>query len=107
MGERNRDATEGDVTINMTPEMKQRLERLACQRGTTAEALVLSAVEQLLAPEDNERETPAPGSLAELLEGYAGVFDSREWVAGGARLSENTSEKFTDILVEKCVQGRI
>lgn len=66
-----------------------------------------SAVKQLLAPEEGEDDTPAPGSLAELLRGYAGVFASREWIPGGARLSENTGEKFTDVLVEKRAQGRI
>ncbi len=51
---------------------------------------------------------PAPaGSLAEFLEGYAGVFDSRELIPGGARFSENTGEQFTDMLVEKRAQGHL
>jgi hypothetical protein len=95
------------VTIDMPPEMEQQLDDLARQRGTTPESLVRSAVEKLLAPVETECDKPAPGSLAELLQGYAGVFDSREWVTGGARLSENTAEKFTDILVEKRAQGHL
>jgi hypothetical protein len=95
------------VTIDLTPELKQKLNEEAHRQGTTPESLVRLAVEQLLAPRHEAHAKPAPGSLAELLEGYAGVFDSREWVPGGARLSENTGEKFTDILVEKHAQGRI
>jgi hypothetical protein len=95
------------MTIDFSPEVEQQLDDLARRQGTTPESLVRSVVEQLLAPEEKVQNRPAPGSLAELLEGYAGVFDSREWVPGGARLSENTSEKFTDILMEKRAQGRI
>lgn len=95
------------MTIDLGPEMEQRLDDLARRKGTTPESLVRSAVEQLPAPEEGEHDTPAPGSLAELLRGYAGVFDSREWVPGGAQLSENTGQKFTDIVAEKRAQGRI
>ncbi len=95
------------MTIDLGPEMEQRLDQLARRRGTTPESLVRSAVERLLTPEEGDHDAPVPGSLAELLQGYAGVFDSREWAAGGAQMSENTGEKFTDILVEKRAQGRI
>jgi predicted transcriptional regulator len=95
------------MTIDLGPDLEQRLDDFARRKGTTPESLVRSAVEQLLAPAKAEEDTPTPGSLAELLQGYAGVFDSREWVPGGARLSENTGEKFTDILVEKRAQGHL
>lgn len=95
------------MTIDLTPELWQRLDDLAHRQGTTPELLVRFAVEQLLAPRDDTHDKPAPGSLAELLQGHAGVFDSREWAPGGAQLSENTSQKFTDILVEKRAQGRL
>jgi predicted transcriptional regulator len=95
------------MTIDLGPELEQRLGELARRKGTTPESLVRSAVEQLLAPDQEEHDPPAPGSLAEMLQGYAGVFDSREWVAGGARLSENTGERFTDVLEEKRAQGHL
>jgi hypothetical protein len=95
------------VTIDMTPEMEQKLDDLARRQGTTPESLVLSAVEQLLTPAGSEYDRPPPGSMAEFLEGYVGVFDSREWVPGGARLSERTSEQFTDLLEQKRREGHI
>jgi hypothetical protein len=93
--------------IDFTPDVEQRLDDMAKRNGTTAESLVRSAVEQLLVPEEQAHDEPTPGSLAEFLQGYAGAFDSREWTPGGARLSENTGEKFADILEEKRAQGRI
>lgn len=95
------------MTIDFTPEVEQRLDDMARRQGITPESLVRFAVEQMLTPENQVHDAPTPGSLAELLQGYAGAFDSRDWVPGGARLSENTSEKFADILEEKRAQGRI
>lgn len=95
------------MIIDFTPEQEQALDEAARRQGTTPESLVVIAVERLLAPGEKEASKPTPGSLAEFLEGYAGVFDSRDWIPGGARLSENTSEKFTDILVEKRAQGHL
>jgi hypothetical protein len=95
------------VTIDMTPEMEQKLDDMARRRGMTPESLVLSAVEQLLIPAERENGKPAPGSMAEFLEGYVGVFDSRDWVPGGARLSERTGEQFTDVLQQKRREGHI
>lgn len=96
------------MTLSLTPEMGEALEVEARRKGTTPESIVLSLVhDHVLVPAEQEKAPPPPGSLAELLEGYAGVFDSREFVPGGARLSERTAERFTDILEEKRRQGRL
>ena len=94
------------MSIQLPPDLEEALDQFARRRGTTPDSFVESLVRKELsaAPEAD----PAPaGSLAEFLEGYAGVFDSREFIPGGARLSENTGEQFTDILVEKRAQGRL
>lgn len=80
---------------------------MARQKGTTPESLVLVAVEHLLNPAEQDSGGTPPASMAEFLEGYVGVFDSREWTPGGARLSERTGEQFTDILVQKRREGHI
>ncbi|HEY0017658.1 MAG TPA: hypothetical protein VGC13_15205 [Longimicrobium sp.] len=96
------------MMLDLPPGWEQTLGEEARRKGTTPESLVLAVVGQhLIAPAQQEREAPPPGSLAELLEGYAGAFDSRDFVPGGARLSERTSERFTDILVEKREQGHL
>lgn len=96
------------MTLSLTPEMGKALELAARRKGTTPESIVLSLVhDHVLVPAEEEQAPPPPGSLAELLEGYAGVFDSREFVPGGARLSERAAERFTDILEEKRKQGRL
>lgn len=95
------------MTIDIPPEMEQQLDDMARQKGTTPESLVLSAVQHLLSPGAPGPATSPPGSMAEFLEGYVGVFDSRDWTPGGARLSERTGEQFTDILVQKRREGHI
>jgi hypothetical protein len=44
-------------------------------------------------------------TLADLLTGYIGVFDSSEFVRGGAQMSVSTGKKFADILLEKRRRG--
>jgi hypothetical protein len=46
-------------------------------------------------------------TMAEFLEGYIGVFDSREDQPGGARMSEDTGRKFAEEMLRKRQQGRL
>ena len=41
------------------------------------------------------------GTLADFLQGHIGVLNSSEHVPGGARMSEDTGRKFTEILIKK------
>ncbi|HYW11281.1 MAG TPA: hypothetical protein VE871_04970 [Longimicrobium sp.] len=74
------------MTIDMPSDWEQQLDDMARQQGTTPESLVLSAVKHMLSPAEPEQGTPPPGSMAEFLEGYVGVFDSRDWAPGGSVL---------------------
>lgn len=94
------------MAIQLPPDLEEALDEVARRRGTTRDSFVENLVRRELST-SAEAEPAPPGSLAEFLEGYAGVFDSREFIPGGARLSENTGEQFTDILVEKRAQGRL
>lgn len=46
-------------------------------------------------------------TMAQFLEGYIGVFDSREDQSGGARMSEDTGRKFAEEIVRKRQQGHL
>ena len=94
------------MTIDLLPDVERWLAAKARQRGTTLDALANAYLLELQQKEA-AREPAPPGSMAEFLEGYVGVFDSRDFVPGGARLSEATGEKFTDILEEKRARGHI
>ncbi|HEX8320314.1 hypothetical protein [Longimicrobium sp.] len=96
------------MTIDLPPELEDAVKAAAREHGTTAEAFVLATLRKHLLPVVR-RVDPDCGAqnLAEYLEGYIGILDSRDFVVGGAQLSENTGEQFTDILVEKRRQGRL
>jgi hypothetical protein len=94
------------MTIQLPPDLEEALDQVVRRRGTTRDSFVENLVRRELSTAAEAEPAPA-GSLAEFLEGYAGVFDSREFIPGGARLSENTGEQFTDILAEKRAQGRL
>jgi len=46
-------------------------------------------------------------SLADLLEGYIGVIDSSEYIEGESRMSEDTGEKFAQMMIQKREQGHL
>ncbi|HZG43483.1 MAG TPA: hypothetical protein VEY93_11005 [Longimicrobium sp.] len=94
------------MAIQLPPDLEEALDVVARRRGTTPDSFVENLVRRELST-SAEAEPAPPGSLAEFLEGYAGVFDSREFIPGGAGMSENTGEQFTDVLVEKRAQGRL
>jgi hypothetical protein len=107
---------EAQMMIDFTPEQEQALDKAARRQGTTPELLVMSAVERLLAPvdEDEEQRTahhqsdaeiPVGGSLADRLAYYIGAIDSGERVPGGARLSERTGVEYGKLLLKRHREG--
>lgn len=95
-------------TIELTPEEDAVLDEAARRRGTTPESIIHDLVRQgLRTIPGNGTGGPPAGSMAEFLDGYVGVFDSRDFVPGGARFSETTGEQFADILEEKQARGHI
>lgn len=96
------------MSIDLLPDVERWLADKAQQQGTTLNTLVNEYLLELKRndPAANTKK-PLPGSMAEFLEGYVGVFDSRDLVPGGARLSEATGQQFADILEEKRARGHI
>jgi hypothetical protein len=74
------------VRIDLLPDVEHWLAGKARQQGTTPDALVNDYLRELKRNEaDADTQAPQPGSMAEFLEGYVGVFDSRTIVPGVTR----------------------
>jgi hypothetical protein len=93
------------MNIAVPKDVESALTEEAAIRGKSPEELAVTALRDRFV-----RPAPPPkagGTLADLLKGHIGVLSSGEFVPGGANLSENCGERFTDILVEKRKQGRL
>jgi hypothetical protein len=86
--------------IDFTPEEERALDRAARRQGTTAELLVKSAVEPLLASEE-QGEIPEDGSLADQLAYYIGAIDSRAY----ASASDRTGTAYGKLLLKRHREG--
>ena len=96
------------MSIHLSPELESRLAEEAEARGTTPDLLVEEFVRRSLDLEEAvSTNGESGGSLADFLAGYVGVFDSREDIPGGARMSEDTGRKFAEGMVRKREQGRL
>ena len=96
------------MTIQLSPDLEQALAEEARRRGTTPELLVNECLRDrfvhasIQAPTGNGAK-----NLAELLADHIGALQSSEKVPGGARMSEDTGKRFTEILTEQRRQGRL
>jgi hypothetical protein len=95
------------VSIALTPEVERALADAAVQEGTTPDKLADAYLRDRLLTGKHDESAPAPRTLAERLAGYVGVLNSSEYVPGGAQLSENSGETFTDLLLQKRRDGRL
>ena len=98
------------MEIDLAPEVEHALEELARKRGTTPESLVVGMIIKHIIPHVPAATSVTagePANLAELLGPHIGVLNSGEYVPGGAQLSENSSDKFADLLLEKRRDGRL
>ena len=93
------------VTIVLPLDLAQTITERAQRNGTTPELLVLETLHQEfgteVAPSANE------GTLADFLGDYIGCLDSGEVIPGGARMSENISERFAEGMLEKHKAGKL
>ena len=89
------------MIITLTPDIEQALAEQAYQLGTTPEQLALDSLRERFAPELAQSEVEKKRMLAEFLRDHVGVLNSSEHVPGGARVSEDTGRKFTEILIKK------
>ena len=95
-------------TINFSARAYAEIESAAAAADMSMDAWVLAKLPLESAAHDSTEPAPALNgkparTMADLSAGRVGVVAS----GGDGRLSENTGEKFTDILVEKRRQGRL
>jgi hypothetical protein len=96
------------VIIHLPAEMDSVVTEAAEKRGTTPDALVEEFVRERLQPEEPPPQNGNQGkTLADFLHGYVGVFDSRDDVPGGAKLSIDTGKQFAEGMVRKHAQGHL
>lgn len=93
------------MTIDLTPELEQKLDEEARRQGTTPESLVLTAVRGLLSAAEQTLDSVPGRSLADRLAPHIGVLDSGELIPGGARLSERRKE-YAEMLMRDHLHGR-
>jgi metal-responsive CopG/Arc/MetJ family transcriptional regulator len=81
------------ITVRVGAKTEALVERLARRRGQTKSELVRDAVQQLIEPEDRGH---SEGTAHERLGSLIGC-----WNSGGMNLSQNTGEKFAELLRRK------
>lgn len=95
------------MIIVLPSELEQALTVVAQKQGRTPEQLALDSLrDYFLAPETDLTSTGVPPTLADFLDGYLGVLHSGESVPGGARLSENSGQKYAAALAAQRDQER-
>jgi hypothetical protein len=95
------------MTIRLTPELEKRLVEEAERRGTTPERLVLDSLRAAFVAPLEKSAASDEKTLYDLLEDHIGVLDSSDHVPGGARMSEDTGEKFAAGMLEKRQRRRL
>jgi hypothetical protein len=95
------------MIITLTPDIEQALAAEARKLGRTPEQLALDSLrERFLSSESERPPAEAQATLAGFLRGHLGVLHSSEHVPGGARLSENSGQKFATGLAAQRQQKR-
>ncbi len=93
------------MNIAVPTDVETALAAEATAQGKSAEELAVAALcARFVRPAPPSK---APRNLAEFLDGLIGVVSSADIAPGGSHLSENCSEKFTDLLVEERKKGRL
>lgn len=93
------------MNIAVPEDVETALAEEAAVQGKPPEELAVAALRDRFVRPARPPETA--GTLADLLKGHIGVLSSAEKFPGGSHLSENCSERFTDLLVEERRQGRL
>jgi hypothetical protein len=94
------------MVITVPPELEQALKEHAQQQGIPPEQLALNSLHQTFGqpnrPADQDVDTE---TLADFLQPYIGILSSAEVDASPGMWSEDTGDRFTQILLERQRRG--
>lgn len=88
------------MEIILTPELETEIKKRANERGVSPQELLLSEIHKLFAPPETQAEKPAE-TLYDFLQEFVGVNKNDNPTDDELNLSQNTGEKFTDLLMQK------
>ena len=90
------------MIITLPHDIEQALVEHARKHGTTPELLVLNSMRERFLPSlVRDRPAEGEGTLADFLGEHSGVLHSSEHIPSGARMSEDTGNKFAAGMVKK------
>lgn len=89
------------MNITLPPDIERALIEEARRLGTTPELLVLDSLRDRFLSSPVESMETLGETLADRLGDLVGILHSSEFVPGGARLSEDTGEKFAAELMKQ------
>ena len=82
------------MRITLTPDIERTLTEQARKLGITPEQLVVDSLKERFASASASAVPASQGTMADFLHQHIGVLDSREYIPGGARMSEDSGKKF-------------
>ena len=94
------------MELTLTPDIESAITKQADQKGVTPQQLALDGLRKLFVPSHEETDEK-PSTLADFLYGYIGVLRSSEFVEGGAQMSENTGNRFAQLMMKKRQQDQL
>ena len=94
------------MQLTLTPDVENAITQQANQQGITPQQLALESLRELFIPALVE-EKEHSSTLADFLDGYIGVLRSGEFIEGGAQLSENTGNRFAQLMAQKRQQDQL
>lgn len=90
------------MVITLTPEIERALVKAAQQQGVSPARLALTRLYESFIEPSIVEPAPATGeTLFDSLQGFIGVLDSSKQIPGGAHMSKNTGQKFTELMLQK------
>jgi hypothetical protein len=96
------------MVITLTPEIEHALVKAAQQQGVPPERLALAKLHESFIEPSIVEPAPATGeTLFDFLQGFIGVIHSGEKIPGGAQMSTNSGQKFTELLRQKRKTNRL
>jgi hypothetical protein len=91
------------ITISLPPDIEGPLTEEAQRQGTTPELLALDSLRKRFGPASSSEElTGENATLFDFLAGHIGMVEGST-----EAFSDNCSQRFTDVLVEKQQRGRL